>query len=138
MPQRFSISDLSREFEVTPRTLRFYEEKGLISPKREGQSRVYSPTDRSRLRLILRGKRLGFTLEESQQLIEMYQPSRSNKKQLQAVLSKIQEKQKHLEMQLSDIESMQTDLNNWEQRYQAALADGVNLTKHEKLDRQNT
>ena len=117
----YSIQQLSKEFEVTPRTLRFYEEKGLLSPQRKGQNRVYSAADRSRLRLILRGKRLGFTLRESLQLIEMYQPQTSNRKQLQAVLDKIQEKRAALASQLDDLKTMQKDLQTWERRYNEAL-----------------
>lgn len=123
MAQNYSISDLSREFEVTPRTLRFYEEKCLLKPKRDGQSRIYSASDRSRLRLILRGKRLGFSLQESQHLIEMYEPRSSNKKQLRAVLDKIRNKRSELEQQMADIKTMQQDLRAWEKRYADALSD---------------
>lgn len=123
MTRHFSISDLSKEFQVTTRTLRFYEEKGLLQPQRQGQNRIYSAADRSRLRLILRGKRLGFTLDESEQLIQMYEPSSSNKKQLSAVLNKIREKRGDLERQLADLKIMQRDLSTWEARYVAALSD---------------
>lgn len=121
MDTTFSISDLAQEFEVTPRTLRFYEEKGLLSPARNGQSRVYSAADRSRLRLILRGKRLGFTLGESQALIDMYQPTEDNSQQLQAILDKIEEKRVELHRQMSDLKLMLNTLDEWEQRYQSAL-----------------
>ena len=68
----YSITDLSREFFVTPRTLRFYEEKGLLNPKRSGKNRIYSAGDRTRLRLILRGRQLGLSLEESAEVIGLY------------------------------------------------------------------
>ncbi|MBT3425869.1 MAG: MerR family DNA-binding transcriptional regulator, partial [Gammaproteobacteria bacterium] len=71
----YSISELSNEFRITPRTLRFYEEKGLLNPTRNGQTRVYNGSDRVRLELILRGKRLGFSLEESCDIINMYDPA---------------------------------------------------------------
>ncbi len=122
MAPTYSIRDLSSEFEITTRTLRFYEEKGLLQPRRDGQNRIYSAADRSRLRLILRGKRLGFTLDESLQLINMYQPRSGNRKQLNAVLGKIKEKQAELENQLADLLTMQSDLQSWEQRYLDALA----------------
>ncbi len=122
MAPTYSIRDLSSEFEITTRTLRFYEEKGLLQPRRDGQNRIYSAADRSRLRLILRGKRLGFTLDESLQLINMYQPRSGNRKQLNAVLGKIREKQAELENQLADLRTMQSDLQSWEQRYLDALA----------------
>lgn len=122
MLKEYRISELSQEFDVTPRTLRFYEEKGMLRPRRSGQNRFYSSADYTRLRLILRGKRLGFSLAESQQLIEMYEPDSSNVAQLQAVLDKIAEKRTHLQQQLEDLTTMQSDLDEWETRYQAALA----------------
>src|SRR3989442_1135392 len=72
----FSISELAREFDITPRAIRFYEAEGLISPRRDGQRRIYTPRDRTRLKLTLRGKRLGLTLSEIRELIDMYEPRR--------------------------------------------------------------
>ena len=72
----YSISDLCKEFDITTRTIRHYEDLDLLSPSRRGQSRVYTPSDRTRLRLILRGKRLGLSLEDSRQIIDMYEPGR--------------------------------------------------------------
>ena len=86
----YSIRDLSRDFDVTTRTLRFYEEKGLLEPERLGQKRLYTAADRVRLKLILRGKRLGFSLDESAELIAMYDPESNNAPQLQALIDKIQ------------------------------------------------
>lgn len=119
--RHYSISDLSREFAVTTRTLRFYEEKGLLSPQRQGQSRIYSAADRTRLRLILRGKRLGFTLQESSDIIALYDPNTNNARQLQALTEKIREKRQQMQAQQQDIESMIIDLDNWEQRYASVL-----------------
>jgi len=124
--RHFSIRDLAREFQVTPRTLRFYEEKGLLCPARSGQNRVYSAADRTRLRLILRGKRLGFTLEESADLILMYDPASTNEKQLQALIDKIREKKERLQQQKKDLELMIRDLKDWEQR---SLSSHNELTK---------
>ncbi|WP_156504026.1 MerR family DNA-binding transcriptional regulator, partial [Oleiphilus sp. HI0066] len=70
----YSISELSHEFDITTRTMRFYESEGLLSPKRDGQTRIYAEADRVRLKLILRGKRLGLSLAESKELIDMYKP----------------------------------------------------------------
>ncbi|MBT4161388.1 MAG: MerR family DNA-binding transcriptional regulator [Gammaproteobacteria bacterium] len=114
--EQYSIRDLSREFEVTPRTLRFYEEKGLLCPARNGQNRIYSAADRTRLLLILRGKRLGFSLGESADLIRMYDPSSSNENQLQALIDKIREKRDRLQQQKQELELMITDLGDWETR----------------------
>ena len=112
----YTIRELSEEFDVTPRTLRFYEEKGLLSPARDGQNRVYDAADRTCLRLILRGKALGFTLEESAELISMYDPASDNGTQLQAVIDKIREKKARVLEQKAAIELLLQDLDEWEQR----------------------
>jgi DNA-binding transcriptional MerR regulator len=78
MVATYSIAELAREFAVTPRALRFYESKGLLEPRREGQRRIFSERDRVRLKLTLRGKRLGLTLEEITEIIDMYDPSGSS------------------------------------------------------------
>src|SRR5205807_1656319 len=75
----FSISELAREFDVTPRAIRFYEDQGLLAPRRAGQRRIYTPRDRTRLKLTLRGKRLGLTLAEIRELIDMYEPGRDER-----------------------------------------------------------
>ena len=101
---------------MTPRTLRFYEEKGLLKPVRKGQNRIYSAADRTRLILILRGKTLGLPLNESADLIGMYDPSSDNQQQLLAVIDKIRESRLRLEQQKLDLEQMLTDLADWEAR----------------------
>src|SRR5882762_6796626 len=83
----FSISDLAREFDITPRAIRFYEDQGLLAPRREGQRRIYTPRDRTRLKLTLRGKRLGLTLSEIRELIDMYEPGRDARPQLERFLA---------------------------------------------------
>lgn len=110
----YSISDLAREFEITPRTIRFYEEKGLITPERKGSARVFSAADRVRLKLILRGKRIGFSLEESRDIIEMYEPETANTRQLESLLGKIHEKRAQLEQQKKEINNMLKDLKKTE------------------------
>lgn len=117
----YTIRALSKEFDVTPRTLRFYEEKNLLSPRREGQNRIYSSADRTRLKLILRGKRLGLSLDESAEIILMYDPQTDNKKQLQALVQKIHDKCVQLEQQRDDLERMIFDLKAWEQTMLAAM-----------------
>ena len=118
----FSIGELARELDVTTRTIRFYEDMGLLTPRRRGQTRIYSPADRVRLKLILRGKRLGFSLAESRELIELYSPgSDNNRGQLQALMDKIQEKRAQLTQQLHDIEVMQLELDEAEQRCRDTL-----------------
>ncbi|MEY1661886.1 MerR family transcriptional regulator [Isoalcanivorax beigongshangi] len=120
----YSIGELARELDVTTRTIRFYEDMGLLMPQRRGQTRIYSPADRVKLKLILRGKRLGFSLNESRELIELYNPSTDNNvKQLQALLDKIDEKRAQLRQQLHDIEVMQLELDEAERRCKASMKD---------------
>ncbi len=121
----YSISDLSQEFDVTTRTIRFYEEKSLLSPERKGTARIYSSADRTTLKLILRGKRLGFTLEESRDIIESYAHDSNNVEQLQKLIDKIEERKAHLTQQLHDIEVMMEDLNETEHRTRLALEQAV-------------
>ena len=110
----YSISQLSKEFDVTTRTIRHYEELGLIKPARRGQTRVYSPSDRTRLRLILRGKRLGLSLENSREIIDMYEPGKTNVEQLKKLSNAIQAQRIKLNQQLDDISNLLTDLNQAE------------------------
>lgn len=109
-----TISDLAREFDITTRTIRYYEETGMLSPSRDGQTRLYSDADRVKLKLILRGKRLGFSLSESRELIEMYDPDSDNRHQINALLDKIQKRREQLEAQLHDIRLMQEELDEAE------------------------
>ncbi|MDE0876144.1 MAG: MerR family DNA-binding transcriptional regulator [Porticoccaceae bacterium] len=120
-PAKFSITDLCKEFEITTRTVRHYEEIGLISPSRRGQTRVYSPADRTRLRLILRGKRLGLSLEDSRQIIDMYEPGKTNIEQLNSLISAIRQQRTKLEQQLDDINNLLKDLNKAETNCLKAL-----------------
>lgn len=100
----FSIGDLSREFDITTRSIRFYEDQGLLKPERRGQTRVYHQKDRVRLKLILRGKRLGFTLAETKTLFDMYDRDGSSTNQLQTMLELVDIKKAALHQQLDDIQ----------------------------------
>jgi DNA-binding transcriptional MerR regulator len=117
----YSISDLAQEFGVTTRTIRFYEEKGLISPRRVGQKRLYSPADRVRIKLILRGKRIGMTLQESVDLIDMYEPGRNNTQQLQALIATVSERRDALLRQQKDIQEMLAGLDEVQALCEQAL-----------------
>ncbi len=121
MSSTYSIRELANEFGVTTRTLRFYEEKGLLCPSRDNQSRAYSTADRTRLRLILRGKRLGLTLEESSDIILMYDSTAQNTEQLNALIQKIQEKRVDLLQQQKDLKLMLKDLDEAENRCKESL-----------------
>lgn len=117
----YTISDLSKEFGITTRTIRFYEDQGLLAPLRDGQRRIYTARDRALLKLILRGKRLGFSLAESRTLFEMYDPASGNQQQLMSYLTMLEEKKTALEQQLRDIESMKIDLDDARERCLDAL-----------------
>ena len=109
--QTYSISELASEFEVTTRTIRFYEEKGLVQPMREGQKRLYTAADRVRIKLILRGKRIGMTLQESVEVIDLYDPQRNNAEQLLSLINTISVRRARLLQQKDDIDDMLTGLN---------------------------
>lgn len=118
----YSISDLARELDITARAIRFYEEQGLLNPERRGQERIYHPRDKVALKLILRGKRLGFSLAECKELIDLYEPSSGNRKQLETVLAKVAGRRAQLQQQLLDIQQMQLELDTVEERCRAAMA----------------
>jgi len=121
MSKTYTISDLASEFDVTTRTIRFYEEKGFLKPEREGTRRIYSSSDRTKLRLILRGKRLGLSLDESAEIVLMYGSPRNNRKQLEKLVVRIREKQVELKSQQQDLEFMLLDLRNAEDKCLNAL-----------------
>ena len=100
----YTIRQLSKEFDVTARALRFYEDKGLISPQRKGQTRLYSPRDRARLQLILRGKRLGFSLIEIHEVLDLYTPKDHGVSQMRATLAKYRTQIDNLKRQREDID----------------------------------
>ena len=109
--QTYTISELASEFGVTTRAIRFYEEKGLVQPLREGQRRVYTAADRVRIKLILRGKRIGMTLQESVEVIDLYDPQHNNTQQLLSLINTISGRQARLLQQKDDIDDMLTGLN---------------------------
>ncbi len=101
--QIFSITDLAREFDVTTRTIRFYEDQGLIEPERYGQRRLYRRRDRVRLMLILRGKRIGLSLQEIRELFDLYDAARDDAPQLQEFVRILARKEQQLQEQMEDI-----------------------------------
>jgi DNA-binding transcriptional MerR regulator len=106
----FSIGDLAREFDVTLRTLRFYEDKGLISPRRDGVNRLYSRRDRARLKLVLMGKRVGFSLTEIKGMLDLYDLRDGQVSQLKTALDRFNERIAILEKQKKEIEQALTEL----------------------------
>jgi DNA-binding transcriptional MerR regulator len=119
---KFKISDLAKEFDITTRSIRFYEDVGLIEPERKGNIRVYQRRDKIRLKLILRGKRLGFSLAEIRELFELYDTQQSDG-QLLKMLTIIDEKQAHLQQQLDDISVVMNELETAKERCKQALSD---------------
>ena len=119
----FSISELAREFDITPRAIRFYEDQGLLAPKRDGQRRIYTPRDRTRLKLTLRGKRLGLTLSEIRELIDMYEPGRDDRPQLERFLALLESHKSMLEQQRADLESQLAEIDVFEKRIRKRLAE---------------
>ncbi|MGB0671559.1 MAG: MerR family transcriptional regulator [Rhodospirillales bacterium] len=116
MTETYGIADLAREFDVTTRTIRFYEDRGLIQPRREGQRRIYVNRDRVRLHLIMRGKRLGFSLDEIHEMIDLYDQDQSEVPQLRLFLEKIRERRQQLHQQLRDVEVILGELDTFEAR----------------------
>ena len=108
----YSISELSVEFEITPRTLRYYEDQKLISPKRRGQTRIYSKKDRTRLAWILRGKRVGFSIADMGKLLDLYYLEGGQAKQREIGLQGCRERIEILERQRKDIDDTICELND--------------------------
>jgi DNA-binding transcriptional MerR regulator len=112
----YTIGELAQEFDTTTRAIRFYEDQGLISPKREGQKRIYNPSDRITIKLIMRGKRLGFSLAESKELIELYNSADNNQEQHTRVIEQVRISRERLLQQQADIEMMLMELDEHESR----------------------
>ena len=119
----FTITELAAEFDITPRAIRFYEDVGLLEPARAGRNRVYSLRDRTRLKLTLRGKRLGLSLQEIKQLVDLYDASTDGAPQLRAFLDVLGQHRRQLEQQRDDIELTLAEIGQHEARCQALLAD---------------
>lgn len=119
----YSISELAKEFDITTRSIRFYEDQGLLTPLRQGQTRIYSKRDRVRLKLILRGKRLGFSLSETGQLFELYDADKSSVTQLTIMLKLIEQKKLELHQQMDDIKVVLMELVTVEKRCRETLVE---------------
>jgi DNA-binding transcriptional MerR regulator len=114
----YSIAELSREFAITPRTIRFYEDEGLIKPRRQGMTRLYSAGDRTRLSWILRGKRLGFALAEIRELLDLYQVDRTGVQQMRELLRRsrlhigeLEKKKRDLDQHISDFKEVEAHVS---------------------------
>jgi DNA-binding transcriptional MerR regulator len=118
----WTISELVREFSVTPRTIRFYEDQGIVSPTRDGRNRIYHPRDRARLKLALRGKRLGLQLAEICSLIDMYESPGDTTAQLQQYLNLLTQHRQALECQRLDLEQTLAEIAQQQENCKALLA----------------
>ena len=129
----FTISDLAREFDLTTRAIRFYEDMGLLQPLREGpggRNRVYSSRDRTRLKLTLRAKRLGLSLTEAKDLIDMYDSPRDTVPQLKKFLVVLAEHRQQLESQLADLEATLDEVKTHEKETRSLLTKASKVANH--------
>lgn len=119
---RSSIGDLAREFDVTPRAIRFYEDEGLLSPGRDGSRRVYSKRDYVRLKLILRGKRLGFSLAEVREMLELYDAAPDERPQLEKFVAALAARREQLERQREEIDEVLEEIRGFERHSKKLLS----------------
>jgi DNA-binding transcriptional MerR regulator len=121
-PRSYTITELAVEFDVTARAIRFYEDLGLLTPQRAGRNRVYTQRDRTRLKLTLRGKRLGLSLSEIKHLVDMYDSPSDTRQQLTAFMAVLAEHRRQLEQQREDIEIQLAEIHQHETRCRNLLA----------------
>ncbi len=127
MREYYSISELTKEFDISTRTLRFYEDEGLIQPVRRGRTRLFRPSDRHLVRQILRGKRLGFSINEIREIIQIYREPPGEVGQLKLLITRINEKKDDLRQKRRDIEETLAELDHAEEACVERLAElGVN------------
>jgi len=119
----YSITELTREFGISTRTLRFYEDEGLIHPERRGRTRLFRPADRHLIKEILRGRRIGFTIAEIREIIQVYKDPPGEMGQLQLLMKRVEEKREDLRQKRKDIEDTLTELDNVEEACLTRLAE---------------
>ncbi|MDW9762690.1 MerR family transcriptional regulator [Sinorhizobium meliloti] len=123
MNKYYSITELTREFGISTRTLRFYEDEGLIHPERRGRTRLFRPADRHLIKEILRGRRIGFTIAEIREIIQVYKDPPGEMGQLQLLIKRVEEKREDLRQKRKDIEDTLTELDNVEEACLTRLAE---------------
>lgn len=127
MREYYSITELTREFDISTRTLRFYEDEGLIAPVRRGRTRLFRPSDRHLIRQIMRGKRLGFSISEIREIIQIYKEPPGEVGQLKLMIKRIEEKREELRQKRRDLEETLDELDNAEEACVERLVElGVN------------
>ena len=115
MREYYTITELTREFDISTRTLRFYEDEGLVAPVRRGRTRLFRPSDRHLIRQILRGKRLGFAIAEIREIIQMYKEPPGEVGQLKLMIKRIEEKRDSLRQKRRDLEETLAELDQAEE-----------------------
>ena len=123
MTEFYTITELTKEFGISTRTIRFYEDEGLINPVRRGRTRLFRPVDRGLLKLILRGKRLGFSIAEIREIIEMYKTPPGEAGQMRLLITKVNERREELYQKRRDIEETLGELDNAEETCLARMAE---------------
>ena len=123
MDKFYTITELTREFGVSTRTLRFYEDEGLINPERRGRTRLFRPADRRLIQEILRGRRIGFTIAEIREIIKVYKDPPGEVGQLEMLMAKVSEKREDLRQKRRDIEETLAELDNVEEACLTRLAE---------------
>ena len=123
MDKFYTITELTREFGVSTRTLRFYEDEGLINPERRGRTRLFRPADRRLIQEILRGRRIGFTIAEIREIIKVYKDPPGEVGQLEMLMTKVSEKREELRQKRRDIEETLAELDNVEEACLTRLAE---------------
>lgn len=123
MNKYYTITELTREFGVSTRTLRFYEDEGLIHPERRGRTRLFRPADRHLIKEILRGRRIGFTISEIREIIQVYKDPPGETGQLQLLMLKVNEKREELRQKRRDIDETLAELDNVEEACLTRLAE---------------
>lgn len=122
-PSHFTISELAKQLDITPRTIRYYEELGLIQPKRSnGGTRYYTRKNRARLKLILRGRRFGFQLKEIREMITLFDEDRSGRKQLQRTVEYGEQKLTEIDEKIAELLQLREEISEYKQRFEEKLA----------------
>ena len=126
--ETYSISQLAREFDVTPRAIRFYEDEGLLTPRREGGRRIYSKRDYVRLKLVLRGKRLGLTLAQVREMFDLYDSAKDERAQLVKFLAALEARREQLERQRAEIDEELAEIHAFELQSKKLLGERARRT----------
>ena len=135
LPVTYSISDLAKEFALTTRAIRFYEDEGLLAPRRSGRSRIYGERERVRIKLVLRGKRLGLSLSEIRELLDLYEATNSERPQLIKFLEVLAARRAMLAQQQEDIAIVLAEIDSLERQCRKRLRQGANHGADPKPER---